>query len=389
MSQLGLIDDDHPPRRRRGHHHRRRRRERRSRLRGALAVAVSLAVVAGLGVGLYVAGRGAMSVVAGWFAPPEDYPGPGSGEVVVEVPEGASLTTIGRVLHDAGVVASGEAFVEAAEDDARASGIQPGSYTLLREMAAADAISAMLDATTVLDRVTVPEGLRVSQTVERLAESTAFPVEDLQAAVDAAELPAIAEGDPEGVLFPATYDVKSDTTAQSLVGAMVARFEQAAETQGLEAGAAELGFTPREVMTVASIIQREVRREEDLPLVADVIYNRLSGVCVTNGVPAGLLQMDSTVAYAVDDYSGVFTSAEARASDSPYNTYRFAGLPPGPIASFGEAALAAALQPAGTDNCWFVTVDLSTGETAFAVAEADHAANVAQLQAFCRQSDLC
>jgi UPF0755 protein len=110
---------------------------------------------------------------------------------------------------------------------------------------------------------------------------------------------------------------------------------------------------------------------------------------VPNGVPAGLLQMDSTVAYAVDDYSGVFTSPEARGSDSPYNTYRFAGLPPGPIASFGEAALAAALQPAGTDNCWFVTVDLSTGETEFAVAEADHAANVAQLQAFCRQSDLC
>ena len=370
MSQLGMIDDDHAPRRRRHHH--RRRRERRSRLRGALAVVVSLAVVAGLGVGLYVAGRGAMSAVAGWFAPPEDYPGPGSGEVVVDVPD-----------------AHVEAFVEAAEDDSRASGIQPGSYTLLREMAAADAIDAMLDATTVLDRVTVPEGLRVSQAVERLAESTAFPVEDLQAAVDAAELPALAEGDPEGVLFPATYDIKSDTTAPSLVGAMVARFEQAAETQGLEAGAAELGLTAREVMTVASIIQREVRREQDLPLVADVIYNRLSGACVPNGVPAGLLQMDSTVAYAVDDYSGVFTSPEARGSDSPYNTYRFAGLPPGPIASFGESALAAALQPAGTDNCWFVTVDLSTGETEFAVAEADHAANVAQLQAFCRKSDLC
>ncbi|HSK56202.1 MAG TPA: endolytic transglycosylase MltG [Jiangellales bacterium] len=387
MSQLGLIDDDHAPRRRRTHH--RRRRERRGRLRGALAVILSLAVVAGLGFGVYVVGRGAMSAVAGWFAPPEDYPGPGSGEVVVEIPEGASLTTIGRVLHDAGVVASVEAFVDAAEADARASGIQPGSYTLLREMAAADAISAMLDSTTVLDRVTVPEGLRVSQTVDRLAESTAFPVEDLRSAVEAAELPQIAEGDPEGVLFPATYDIKSDTTAESLVRAMVVRFDQAAETQGLEAGAAELGFTSHEVMTVASIIQREVRRDQDLPLVADVIYNRLSGACVPHGVPAGLLQMDSTVAYAVDDYSGVFTSAEARASDSPYNTYRFPGLPPGPIASFGEAALAAALDPAGTDNCWFVTVDLSTGETRFAVAEADHAGNVAELQAFCRQSDLC
>ncbi|HSK27316.1 MAG TPA: endolytic transglycosylase MltG [Jiangellales bacterium] len=388
MSQLGLIDDDHPPRRRRSHHHH-RRRERRGRARGALAVIISLAVIGGLAVGVYVAGRSAVSSVTGWFADPEDYPGPGSSEVSVEIPEGSSLTTIGRVLYDAGVVASVQAFVDAAEGDSRGQGIQPGSYVLLREMAAADAVAAMLDATTVLERVTVPEGLRVSQTVDRLAESTVFPVEELQAAVDTAELPAYTEGDPEGVLFPATYDVKSDTTAQSLVAAMVSRFGQAAQAQGLEAGAAELGRTPREVMTVASIIQREVRRPEDLPLVADVIYNRLSGACVANGVPVGLLQMDSTVAYAVDDYSGVFTTPAARASDSPYNTYRFPGLPPGPIAGFGEEALAAALQPAGTGNCWFAAVDLETGETRFAVTEAEHAANVALLQAFCRESDLC
>jgi UPF0755 protein len=120
-----------------------------------------------------------------------------------------------------------------------------------------------------------------------------------------------------------------------------------------------------------------------------VIHNRLSGACTANGIPSGRLQMDSTVHYAVDDYSSVFTTDAMRAIDSPYNTYRNAGLPPGPIASPGEAALAAALNPSGGGYCYFSAVNLETGETKFGVTEAEHDANVAELQAFCRESDLC
>jgi UPF0755 protein len=100
--------------------------------------------------------------------------------------------------------------------------------------------------------------------------------------------------------------------------------------------------------------------------------------------------MDSTVHYAVgDNAESVFTTDEQRAIDSPYNTYLNNGLPPGPIASPGEAALAAALSPSTDGNCYFTTVDLESGETKFAVTAADHNANVAELQAYCRESDLC
>ncbi|MGH3452955.1 MAG: endolytic transglycosylase MltG, partial [Nocardioidaceae bacterium] len=112
------------------------------------------------------------------------------------------------------------------------------------------------------------------------------------------------------------------------------------------------------------------------------IYNRV--------VAGDLLQLDSTVHYAVDGTTNrVFTSDEQRNIDSPYNTYRFPGLPPGPIDSPGEAALEAALNPTPGDWTFFVTVNLETGETLFATSLAQHNANVAKLQEYCESSDLC
>ncbi len=380
-----IEEETHTRRSRRG----RRKKKRRSKVGSFLAVLLSLGVIGGLVAGVYYGGTAVLGGFSGIFGEAEDYPGPGSGAVEVTIEAGASLRSMGATLADADVVASQEAFVAAAEDNPAAAGIQPGTYTLARQMAAADAVAALVASTTVLDRVTIAEGLRESQTVERLAEETEFDATDIQAAIDAAELPEYADGDAEGVLFPATYDITQDTTPESLVTAMVERFGQAAEAVDLENAAAAHDLTPREALTVASIIQREVSREEDMPQVADVIYNRLSGACSANGVPSGRLQMDSTVHYAADDYSSVFSSSEMREIDSPYNTYRVSGLPPGPIASPGESALEAALTPAGTDSCYFVAVDLDTGETKFAETEAEHAVNVDELQAYCRESDLC
>jgi UPF0755 protein len=171
---------------------------------------------------------------------------------------------------------------------------------------------------------------------------------------------------------------------------MFDRFGTAAQAVDLEAAAAERNLTPREAVTIASIVQREVRREEDMARVAQVVYNRLDGSCRSNGIPAGLLQMDSTVHYAInDDSDSVFTTEQERRIDSAYNTYRNPGVPPGPIASPGEAALRAALEPAGGDDCYFSAVNLDTGETKFAVTQEDHEANVAELQGYCRESDLC
>jgi len=387
MSHIGLTMDD-GPRTTRSHRRRNRRRRRRRRLGSGLAVVLSVAVVAALVAGIFFGGR---ALFGGLFAPAADYPGPGSGEVTVTIESGSSLSEIGSTLVEADVVASQDAFVAAAEEHPDGSSIQAGEYTLLRQMKASDAVLAMIEGITVVSRVTIPEGYRENQIVARLAEETGFPAEELQTAIDGgAGLPAYAEGDAEGFLFPATYDIKPDTTAATLIEAMVSRFGQAAETVDLEAGAAALGLSPRQVVTVASIVQREVLREEDMANVAQVVYNRLSGACQENGIPTGRLQMDSTVHYAAgDNGESVFTTDEQRQIDSPYNTYLNSGLPPGPIAAPGEAALVAALNPSVGDFCYFSAVNLDTGETKFGVTTAEHTANVAELQLFCRDSDLC
>jgi UPF0755 protein len=390
MSHIGLTMDD-GPRTTRGHH-RRRRRRRRSRFGSRMAVFLSLFVVGGLLAAIFFGGRALFGDrFADIFASPEDYPGPGSGEVVVTIEPGASLRSMGATLADANVVASQEAFVAAAEENPEAARIQAGVYTLREEMKASDAIAVMIGTTTVIAKVTIPEGYRISQIVTRVAEETGFVPAEIQAGIDgSAALPAYAEGAAEGFLFPATYDIKADTTPASVVTMMFDRFSQAAEVVDLEAGAAARGLTPREAVTIASIVQREVRRDEDMPRVAQVIYNRLTGACSAHGIPAGLLQMDSTIHFAInDDTDTVFTTEVQRQVDSVYNTYIHAGIPPGPIASPGEAALRAALEPAGGSDCYFSAVNLDTGETKFAVTPEDHAANVAELQAFCRESDLC
>ncbi|TDC50158.1 endolytic transglycosylase MltG [Jiangella ureilytica] len=385
MSDLYTSEEDEEivrPRRQR------RRRRKRSRFGSFVAVVASLAVIGGVLGGIYYGGSALLNSVDGLFGEPEDFPGPGTGEVSVTIEDGATIRAMGATLVEAGVVASQDAFVAAADRNPQATGIQPGNYVLRSEMRASDAVAALVDGAGG-QRVSLPEGYRVRQTVERLAEVSGFSVEELQAAVDAATLPDYAEGDAEGFLFPASYGLGGDVTPDSLVASMIAGFEQTATEVGLVEGSAARELTPRQVVTVASIVQREVSREEDMPRVAEVIYNRLSGACTAKGVPEGRLQMDSTVHYAVDDYSSVYTTPEQRQVDSPYNTYRVSGLPPGPIASPGAAALSAALRPTTDDNCYFVAVNLETGETAFAVTEADHQANVARLDEYCTTSELC
>jgi len=357
---------------------RRRRRRKRRGFGSFLAVVLSLAVVGGIAYGAVTFGREWLGEL---FAGPADYEGPGQGSVEVTIPQGATIRQIGNILVDADVVASSDAFVNAAQDHPDGLSIQAGDYTLMQEMNSADAVEALLGATAIVGRVTIPEGFRTEQVVARIAEETSFTEEELNAAIERAPelgLPEYAEGFTEGFLFPATYDIRPDTTAESLIQMMINRFVQAAEDVDLEARAEAAGYSPLQVVTMASIIQREVRHVEDMRNVAEVIYNRLSGDCAEVGVPEQRLQMDSTVHYALNSYETVFTTEEERATDSPYNTYRNGGLPPGPIAMPGEDALNAALAPSGDDYCYFVTIDLESGETRFAVTEAEHQANVAE-----------
>ncbi|HEY9564440.1 MAG TPA: endolytic transglycosylase MltG, partial [Nocardioides sp.] len=237
--------------------------------------------------------------------------------------------------------------------------------------------------------VVIPEGFRTDQVVARLAKTTGVKKAELEKALKDADglgLPDYAEGEAEGYLFPAKYSFAPDDTALDMLAAMVKRYKAVAEEVPVS-GASEAGLDEHDFITMASIIEKEVNRPEDMPAVAEVIFNRLDGSCVEQGIPKGLLQMDSTVHFLEGGGAGsVYTSAEARESDSPYNTYKQAGLPPGPIASPGQAAMEAILEPTDKGYCFFVAVDLDTGETRFARTGAEHTANTQLLQEWCREN---
>jgi UPF0755 protein len=376
VTQLDLGSAQQEPGRRRG--------SRQSK--GCFPVLVAAVVIALIGGVVYVKG---VDVVRGWLDSHKaaaDYSGNGSGSVLIEVKEGQTATDIAHTLYDKGVVASVGAFVDAANANPQSTSIQVGFYQLHEKMAAENALELMLDtkASMVSNPLTIPEGKRANEIVDAIAETGGFPQKSVQAAYDdtaALGLPAYAGGDPEGFLFPATYNVAPNATPASVLKTMVDTFKEHASEADLEQGASALGQSPYDVLIVASLVQAEASRPEDMPKVASVIYNRLdSGMA---------LQLDSTLHYAVDSRGEVATSDDLRDIDSPYNTYKLTGLPPTPIDSPGDDAIDAALHPADTAYLYFVTVNLRTGKTLFAETLAEHNQNVAKLNEYCQTSDEC
>jgi UPF0755 protein len=288
-----------------------------------------------------------------------DYPGPGSGEVVVEVVSGDTATDIGGTLAQADVVASAGAFTAAAAADDRSLGIQPGFYRLRLQMSGSGALELMLDPSArVQSVVVVPEGLRADQVVARMSDGTGIPRRQLQAVLDQPgplRLPPYAQGSAEGYLFPATYTFDPDVTATEVLRALVDRFREAARATDLVARAAAAGHTPHDVVTIASLVQAEVATA-DFGTAARVVENRLAV-----DMP---LQFDSTVNYVLRSSDLTLTDPQL-AVDSPYNTYLYPGLPPGPVNSPGQAALEAALAPPEGDWLYFVAVAPGSDETRF------------------------
>lgn len=356
---------------------------------GCLPVLVALAIVAGL---LYFGVTRGIDFLEDQFSDAEDYPGPGSGQVTFEVVSGDSISDMGRNLKAAGVVASVEAFTAAAGQNPEATSIQAGYYSLKLKMKAEDVVAILVDPRNVnegIEKVTFPEGLTVDQMVDILVDKTDFKKKAVTRALDDAEalgLPDYAEGNPEGYLFPATYLVNPDATPESFLRSMVARWEQAADDAGLEDAAEELGITPHELMTVASLVEAEGRGGVT-DKIARVIYNRLE----TTGYPTfGKLQIDATVNYALGRSLVAIPTTEDLEVDSPYNTYANAGLPPGPIEAPGDAAIQAASNPAEGDWLFYVTVNLETGKTKFTADYDEFLQFKAELQDYCAtQSDRC
>ncbi len=290
---------------------------------------------------------------------PTDFPGPGVGEVTVEVAAGDTAADIAKTLTEANVVASTTAFVDAAVADDRSLGIQPGFYQLKHEMSAEQALALLLDpASRVETEVVIPEGLRVDQIVDRLVDATELPRSDFEALLANPKtigLPAFAQGNPEGFLFPATYTFGPQPTAKEVLTAMVDRFDVAAHELHLKQRAPLVGLTPYEAVVVGSLVQAEVA-VRDFGKAARVVFNRLE-----LDMPLGF---DSTVNFALHSDDLTLTDDQL-AVDSPYNTYDNVGLPPGPINSPGEAALEAALDPPPGDWLYFVAVAPGSDETRF------------------------
>jgi len=362
-------------------------RRKRRKVSGCLPVLVVLAVIGAL---LFVGVSKGRSFIDDVFGDPEDYPGPGSGAVTFQVHPGDSISTMGRNLEDAGVVASADAFKDAAGDNPDATGIQAGFYALKKEMKAADVVAVLVDPTNIVTTlVTVPEGLRVVDVVALLVDNTDYKKGQFERALkdsDALGLPEYAGQNPEGYLFPATYTFGPDATPATMLRAMVDRWKRAATDVDLEGAAQRLGYTPHELMTVASLVEAE-GRGDDMPKIARVIYNRIENPG-TNGT-IGRLQLDATVNFAHGRDLGARTTAEDRQIDSPWNTYKYAGLPPTPIEAPGEAAMLAATRPAEGNWYYYVTVNLKTGETKFAETPSEHEANVAELNEYCQTSEAC
>lgn len=289
-----------------------------------------------------------------------DYIGSGSGSVSVTVSRGDSLTKIGNTLQADGVVKSVESFTTAAANNEQSSSIGPGVYTMQLQMSGESALALMLDpASRAASRLVLPEGLRMDETVDLATSATGLPTTDFEQVLanpDALALPGWAESRPEGFMFPATYDLVGDENAETILGALVKRFNQSATSIDLEARAAQTDRSPYEILTVASLLEGEVI-PEDFAKVSAVVYNRLKAK-----MP---LQFDSTVSYALG-LDELELSADQLDTESPYNTYKVTGLPPTPINSPGESALEAALSPAKGKWLYFVTVNPDTGETKFA-----------------------
>ena len=324
----------------------------RRRIGRVLAPLLALVLLVVLGAGGYKLYR--------HFQSP-DFTGPGFGEVTVQVPQGASAFSMAPELVKLGVVASTSSFISAAKSNTNPDGLEPGFFRLHHHMNSALAYALLINPKSRIQSVvTIPEGLRETQILATLEAKTGTSASAFAKALtdtSALGLPSYANGNPEGFLFPATYNFNPGTSALSMLQTMVARFNQEAASINLPAAAKTGKMQPNQIITIASILEAEAGAPQYYADVAEVIYNRLN-----QGIKLGL---DSTVNYALHRFGVSLTNTQMEVN-SPYNTFIHLGLPPGPIDSPGNAAIEAALHPAHGPLLYFVTVNIKTGLTKFA-----------------------
>ncbi|MCM2676568.1 endolytic transglycosylase MltG [Alkalicoccobacillus plakortidis] len=299
-------------------------------------------------------------------------------EVEITVPIGSTPGGIGEILENAGLIANGTIFKYYVRY-LNESNFQAGDYTLSTEMSMEDIIHALKDGKVMQEPVfsfTIPEGYWLEDIVAKIAEVTDYSEDEIMEKMQDREyIESLMEKFPllgnqvlndevryplEGYLFPARYDFTDENTSiETIIETMLARTESVLDKYTEQIG--NSNYTLHELMTLASIIEREAQKPEDRYLISGVLYNRLDQDMK--------LQVDPTVAYAAGSHL-YMTSFDDLEVDSPYNTYMYEGIPIGPIASPGEDSIKAALEPRVTDYVFFYA--RVTGEVIYNSSYEDH-----------------
>jgi UPF0755 protein len=332
-------------------------------VRRALFAIVAVVIVAAAGAGVWL--------LLGTEKPYKGYQG---AEQFVEIPPGAGSAVIGRRLTEGGVVRDAMSFRVALARSGQAKRLQAGEYRFDRPMTAREVIDKLARGDVFLRPITFPEGLtlqQMAQIYER--EGGGTRAEFVKAAANTSLIRDIdpAAPDLEGYLFPNTYALPRRSTADQLVQRMVTAFRDALTPDTVQRATAR-GLSVRLLITLASLVEKETARAEERPIVAAVYSNRLR-------IGMGM-QCDPTVIYALEragKYTGNLTREDLR-FDSPYNTYRYAGLPPGPIANPGRASIEAASAPEDVPYLYFVS--RNDGSHVFSATLDEHNRNVFEYQ---------
>jgi UPF0755 protein len=393
---LGLFADGATERMGRNRRQLRQQREkfRRRRRRRSVTALAGLFVLLLVGAGVLYGASQILQI--GMY---DDYEGDGTGEAVVEVKSGDTISTIGQTLAKKDVVASSKAFTKAAENNRATSGIQPGFYLMKNKMSGAAAVKFILSPQAKVGRVEVRGGMRLEDLVDgqnpgiltQLAKASCAGAatkcvtpEEMHQVASTADLAALgvpqwaiepaSRAEPlrrlEGLIMPGIYDVKPGEGAQELLRQVVSESAAQLEVAGLPQIAERGGVSPYEVLTVSSLVQSEAI-EKDFPRVSRVIYNRLNQ-------PAMKLAFDSTINYPLDKPT-LLTKPEDRDRPGPYNTYQNFGLPPTPISSPSKEAISAAAKPQPGEWRFFVKC-FKDGTSCFANTPQEHQAFIREAQ---------
>ncbi|MEU5912108.1 endolytic transglycosylase MltG [Micromonospora sp. NPDC047527] len=390
-----MIDDldlgfDEPERGEKGRHRRgfRKRKGGSGGGRGKtfLALMMALVLLGTIGGGAFYG----FDRIQNYFVTP-DYDGAGSGEITVEIKNGALLADMAAALVAADVVKSQKAFIEAAEANSRSKNIQPGTYKLRKQMSGESAVTAMLDLKNkIVNGLTIPEGRTSKNIYKLLSEKTKIPVKEFEAAAKDPEALGVPEWwftrddgkkvvkSIEGFLYPDTYEIPPKATAESILKMMVDNFlSVTGEMKFADRVQKERRVSPYEALIVSSLAQAEAGNPDDLGKVARVAYNRVYGE-----FPCNCLEMDVTVNYYLESIgkptktSAQMTASELDDQKNPYNR-KLRGLIPTPINNPGKQALEGAMAPPAGKWLYFVAID-KQGHSAFAETYPEHQRNEAR-----------